>query len=225
MKCSKQNCGDCFLLCIKSKFDSVLENLKFDGTPNEDILVILSESSSTRKTECPYQIEFLRSSHPDLNIKSNFEFDGCEANVVIVIRNGGILSYSLSNAISRAVSRLILFIPDDDQILENCCRKGLLRCDNKLYSVNNVESGLLSPKDVSIRNIRKEFQNLISQEKNNRKISKMETILQELLDLRSPHSSDESLAGTERYDQLYLPFALSYETIIQFKSSQATYEL
>ena len=80
----------------------VIQKLEQDGIPNDNILVILSASASTKSSKCPFETEFLRSTHPTLNIKSNFEFDGCEAKVVIVIRNGGLLSFSLSSAISRA---------------------------------------------------------------------------------------------------------------------------
>ena len=96
------------------------------GIPNEDIFVILSASACTRNLRCSNEQDFLQSTYPDLNIKSNFAFDGMDSKVVIVIRNGGLLSFSLSNAISRAVTKLISFIHDDHEILERCCKKGLL---------------------------------------------------------------------------------------------------
>ena len=126
MKCQQPNCSNCFLVPIKEKFDKVVENVRSEGIPNEDILVILSASAYTRNVRCSLETKFLKSTYPELNIKSNFAFDGMEAKVVIVIRNGGILSFSLSNAISRAVTKLILFCPDEDKILERCCKKGLL---------------------------------------------------------------------------------------------------
>ena len=126
MKCSKSNCKDCFLLCIEKTFQEVINGLHCDGIPNEDILVILTSSALTKDCQGTFEKEFLKSKHPDLNIRSNFQFDGCEAKVLIVIRNGGLLSFSLSNAISRAVSRLIIFSPDDQNMLERCCQKHLL---------------------------------------------------------------------------------------------------
>ena len=106
-------------------------NLDHDGIPDKDIVVIVSCSALTKNTKCTTGTEYLKSKYPYLNIRSNFEFEGREAKVVIVIRNGGLLSFSLSNALSRAISRLILFMPDDHRILEKCCQKHLLVHQNK----------------------------------------------------------------------------------------------
>jgi hypothetical protein len=126
MKCSKSKCNNCLLVCIEEEFQAILDELHMDGIPNKDILVIVNSSALTKNCNGTFEMEYLRSKYPYLEIRSNFEFDGCEAKVVIVIRNGGLLSFSLSNAISRAVSRLIIFSPDDRKILEKCCQKDLL---------------------------------------------------------------------------------------------------
>ena len=106
MKCAKQKCENCFLLCIKDPLDIVVKESNLGCVPDGDILRILSVSASTKNSMCTFEKKFV--------IKSNFEFDGCEANVVIVIQNGGLLRFSLSNAISRAVSRLVHILPDDE---------------------------------------------------------------------------------------------------------------
>ena len=131
IKCSKSNCSDCFLLSIEESFDEKIKALKSEGIPDEDILVIVSCSALKKNLACTLGKEYLRSKYENLKINSNFEFDGCESNVVIVIRNGGILSFSMSNAISRAISRLILIMPDDQhKILKSCCDKDLLFQEN-----------------------------------------------------------------------------------------------
>ena len=131
IKCAKSECGECFLLSIKPELDQLIWQLKWDKIPCDDILVIISSSESSKNSLGSYEAEFLRKTHPDLKITSNFDFDGCESNVVIVIRNGGLLSFSLSSAISRAVSRLFLFMPDDQEILDKCCNGGYLARKNQ----------------------------------------------------------------------------------------------
>jgi len=163
MKCPKPNCSDCFLVAIKGSFDSTVEQLTNDGIPNKDILVILSASASTKNSRISFGKDFLRSTYPNLIIRSNFEFDGCEEKVVIVIRNGGLLSFSLSSAISRAVSKLILFIPDDHCILERCVKKGLL--DKKRKCLETLSDCLASSKtsqDNSLQHIPSSMGNLQS---------------------------------------------------------------
>ena len=108
IKCAKSECEGCFLLTIKEELDNLILQLEFEGIPNDDILVIVSSSEASKNSLGSYEADFLRRTHPNLNISSNFDFDGCEAKVVIVVRNGGLLSFSLSCAISRAVSRLFL---------------------------------------------------------------------------------------------------------------------
>ena len=70
---------------------------------------------------------------------------------MIFIRNGGILSFSLSNAISRAVSRLIIFMPDDHKILKECCKKNLLIKQEKKKTI--LETLDLSNDDLEVAEI------------------------------------------------------------------------
>jgi len=126
MKCARSNCKNCFLVCIEERLEFILDDLNIDGIPNEDILLIVNSSALTKNCHGTFEMEYLKAKYPNLKIKSNFEFDGCESKVVIVIRNGGLLSFSLSNAMSRAVSRLIIFSPDDHEILKKCAQKHLL---------------------------------------------------------------------------------------------------
>jgi len=136
IKCAKSKCDNCFLFYIKEELDFLLHQLKGEGIHNDDILVIASSSESTKNSLGSYETDFLRRTHPALRITSNFDFDGCEARVVIVIRNGGLLSFSLSSAVSRASSRLFLFMPDDHNILDDCCKNGLLIRKKELLSEN-----------------------------------------------------------------------------------------
>jgi len=126
MKCPKYNCKRCLLISIEESFDGVLLELYNEGIPDNDILIIVNSSALTKNCAGSFETEYLRSRHPNLKIRSNFEYDGCEAKVVVVIRNGGLISFALSNTITRAVSRLIIFSPDDNDILKKCCYKKLL---------------------------------------------------------------------------------------------------
>ena len=94
----------------------------------KDITIILSDFSSKRYEEDSYEVQYLRKMFPTLRIESNFE--GCESHIIIVIRNGGLLTYSLSNAISRATTHLILFAPDNEGILTQCYQDKTIICTN-----------------------------------------------------------------------------------------------
>ena len=129
LKCGRTEiCGDCFLVSIKKKLKKVMSNFERQKIEMEDITIILSDFSSKRYEEDSYEIQYLRNMFPTLRIESNFE--GCESHIIIVIRNGGLLTYSLSNAISRATTHLILFAPDNEGILTQCYQDKTIICTN-----------------------------------------------------------------------------------------------
>ena len=97
-----------------------------------DVTVIVSNISHNRRPEDNRIKEFIARSHPDVNVKVNFEMEGLEAPVVILVHNGEHLGSSISLGVSRATTKLIIMCSDDNNILNKGVEKGLL---NKLETI------------------------------------------------------------------------------------------
>ena len=62
-----------------------------------------------------------------MTVRLNFEMEGLEAPVVILIRNGGHLGSSISLGVSRATTRLVIISSDDNNIMEEAVTEGKLK--------------------------------------------------------------------------------------------------
>jgi len=63
----------------------------------------------------------------EINFKFDFEFEGMDSPVVIVLRNNGDVRGSLSSSISRATSKLFIVSPRDDQLLVKAKKTGAVK--------------------------------------------------------------------------------------------------
>ena len=75
IKCPKAKCNDCFLFHIEDAFHQIMDRLVRDGIPLKDILVIMNSSALTKNSPSNCEYEFLGQKYPELDFKSNFEFD------------------------------------------------------------------------------------------------------------------------------------------------------
>ena len=117
MICSHQ-CEECLLLKIDSSLTEKLNALGKEVSLH-DVTVIVSNISHNRRPEDNRIKEFIARSHPDVNVKVNFEMEGLEAPVVILVHNGEHLGSSISLGVSRATTKLIIMCSDDNNILIN----------------------------------------------------------------------------------------------------------
>ena len=104
-----------------------------DGIPLSDITVIVSEAMIRRTSLDNLIRHFFSINYPNLNVKLNFEMEGLEAPVVILIRNRGHLGSSISLGVSRATTKLIMISTDDNEIMEKAVR------ENKVKKVDIVQ--------------------------------------------------------------------------------------
>ena len=134
MICSDE-CPECFLPLIASALTEKLETLEeTEGIASSDINVIVNSISQKRATEDNRIKAFMKRSHPGVSVKLNFEMEGLEAPVVILIRNGqGPLGSAISLGVSRATTKLVIMSPDDNDIIEKAAG------DNRIKKVKVVE--------------------------------------------------------------------------------------
>ena len=130
-------CPQCFLVMIESALKQKIAFLDSkDGVPPSEITVIVSVSCLKRTALDNLIREFFARRCPDVNLKLNFEMEGLEAPVVILIRNGGHLGSSISLGMSRATTKLIFIGTDDNGILEDAVRN---RKANRVETVNRIK--------------------------------------------------------------------------------------
>ena len=98
-----------------------------DGISLTDVTVIVSNSSIKRSPDDSRIKDFFQRRHPNVRVKLNFEMEGLEAPVVILIRNGGHLGSSISLGISRATTRLIIITPEESNIMDKAVREGRVK--------------------------------------------------------------------------------------------------
>ena len=109
---------------LSEKLKTLEEN---DGVSLSDVKVIVSNISQNRNPEDNKIKDFFVRNHPGVNIKVNFEMEGLEAPVVILIRNGGQLGHAISLGVSRATTKLIIMSPDDSNIMDKAEGKGVIK--------------------------------------------------------------------------------------------------
>ena len=130
-------CAQCFLFMIESALEQKIARLNSkDGVPLSEITVIVSLSHLKRTPPDNLIREFFARRYPDVNLKLNFEMEGLEAPVVILIRNGGHLGSSISLGMSRATTKLVFIGTDDSGIMENAVR---YRKASRVETVNHIK--------------------------------------------------------------------------------------
>ena len=84
-----------------------------------DIVVIFQEPGSYIEADRCAQIKSFFEDRTGISrLKCNQEYEGMEADCVILIQNRGNIEESLSSGLSRAKSRLVVFSPLDQQLDE-----------------------------------------------------------------------------------------------------------
>merc|ERR1719507_2288018 len=122
------NCDECFLITIEEALEKKISALESEhGIPPSDVTVIVSMSKMTKSTPENFIKEFFERMHRDVQVKLNFEMEGLEAPVVILIRDGGPLGATISHGISRATTKLVLVSTDDKGIMDRAVKKRLVR--------------------------------------------------------------------------------------------------
>ena len=130
MICPNQ-CHNCFLVMIESILLENITHLDQDfGIPSSHVTVIVSTSEKKRTCNNNLISDFLSQRHPNIKIKLDFEMEGLDAPVVIVVRNGGLLGSTISHAMSRASVKLSVISTDDNKILAKAVDKGILTLVN-----------------------------------------------------------------------------------------------
>ena len=80
-------------------------------------------------------------------MKLNFEMEGLEASVVILIRNGGQLGSAISLGVSRATTKLVMISTDDDGILERAVAESKLKRLDIVKDGRSAYDHIKIPKD------------------------------------------------------------------------------
>ena len=143
MICQKDNCQDCFLRTVDKDLTEVVDNLKQEYDVKEsDICIVVSCSDLKLRNNDSVVKNFFQRNHPGLKVKINFELEGLEEPVVIVIRNGGSLGCTISHAMSRAMCKLIVISTDDNKILTKASEQG------KLLKIKTIEKNVHSMDDI-----------------------------------------------------------------------------
>ena len=134
MICSDE-CPECFLPMIDDSLGEKLKSLaENDGIALSEVTVIVNSVSQNRAPEDNRIKAFMKGKYPGVNVKLNFEMEGLEAPVVILIRNGqGPLGSAISLGVSRATTKLVIMSPDDNDVIEKAAG------DNKIKKVKVVE--------------------------------------------------------------------------------------
>ena len=135
MICPK-GCQECFLTMIDSALSEKLKTLEeIDGVSLSEVKVIVSNITQNRNPEDNRIKDVFARKYPGVNVKLNFEMEGLEAPVVILIRNGGQLGSAISLGVSRATTKLVMISTDDDGILERAV------VESKLKRLDIVKDG------------------------------------------------------------------------------------
>ena len=126
------NCSKCFLNLVEDSIEKLLKHLKEkEGIKRQDICMVVSTKELKRTSNRKEIKDHLRTKWGnDLDVKVNFELEGLERPVVVLLRNGGSIAASISHGMSRAIERLVIIGPDDEGILDAACRKGILDKSN-----------------------------------------------------------------------------------------------
>ena len=124
MMCNR-GCKHCFLdENILKKINYFLKDVPQTIRKKEVVIVVIENLINRRRYKGhEYSRLFVKSwfekkGFSSSQIKFDFEFEGMESSVMILIQNLGDMSGSLSNVLSRAISRLLLLSPKDDKYLE-----------------------------------------------------------------------------------------------------------
>ena len=142
------NCKDCFLVIIDCALTEKLATLEVqDGVPRSDVTVIVGNSSMKRMSEDGHIKAFFQKRHPDLRVKLNFEMEGLEAPVVILIRNGGHLGAFISLGVSRATTKLIVISSEDNNIMNNAVREGIIKKEDMIKDPRGIYDHVKIPSD------------------------------------------------------------------------------
>ena len=116
--CSRLACRDCFLRNEQLMSRIVNIDTKL-GVSMSDIVVIFQEPGSYIEADRCAQIKSFFEDRTGISrLKCNQEYEGMEADCVILIQNRGNIEESLSSGLSRAKSRLVVFSPLDQQLDE-----------------------------------------------------------------------------------------------------------
>ena len=119
-----------------------------DGIPLADVTVIVSNSSIKRSPDDSRIKDFFRRRHPNVRVKVNFEMEGLEAPVVILIRNGGHLGSSISLGISRATTRLVIITPEESNIMDKAVREGRVKKVDIVKDPRSIYDHVKIPEDT-----------------------------------------------------------------------------
>ena len=127
MMCNRnKDCENCFLN------ENTWEKIKYflKDVPQiiwkKEVIIVVIENLVNRRRYKGHEYSrvfvnswFEKKGFSSSQIKFDFEFEGMESSVMIMIQNHGDMSGSLSNVLSRAISRLFLLSPKDDKYLES----------------------------------------------------------------------------------------------------------
>ena len=142
------SCKECFLNVIDNALTEKLTDLEAkDGIPLADVTVIVSNSSIKRSPDDSRIKDFFRRRHPNVRVKVNFEMEGLEAPVVILIRNGGHLGSSISLGISRATTRLVIITPEESNIMDKAVREGRVKKVDIVKDPRSIYDHVKIPED------------------------------------------------------------------------------
>lgn len=152
LRCQMDSCDNCFLLSIEDHLNFLISKItKKSEIPAEDITIIVS---AHKKKSCESIHKFFETKFPEeLKIRVNYEFEGMESPVVIVIHDGRGIGPVISSSFSRVCSKLFIISPDDDGIFERACQEGLLvKWQSQADKAGDLDSQTISEDFVSSDN-------------------------------------------------------------------------
>ena len=187
-------CQECFLVMINEALTEKISTLESEvGILPADITVVVSTSQMKRIPPDNLIKDFFNRKHPNVKVKLNFEMEGLEEPVVILIRNGGHLGSTISHGISRAVTKLVVISTDDNKLMEKAVK------ERKMVKVNSVKD---SSNDLN--HIIEALPNLFNDDPS--VASAVKTILQPTSSssMKKTNSADEVYQSIGEYYRVYV---------------------